>query len=226
MTHPTSVWKPKGIVFDCDGVLADTEWFQWQGWVEVLKKFHKDTLLTKQAYLQYAGKRADIIASELVHDFSLDGEPAQLVEEKESLLMQWFSEKTLPKMPYAQEAVNFFIKKNLPLACGTGAPRPEALLKLEKIGMTTQFPIVVSGSDVPRGKPHPDIYLESCRQLHLPPEDCLAFEDTSFGVASAKAAGMRCYAIPNEYSRAQDFSLADAVFDSLNEAIRSLENTL
>ena len=211
----------KGVIFDLDGVLVDTEYFQWLGWVEALKPYGKS--MTKKEYMKYAGKQGDAIEAELFIDLNLSLHKNVLLDEKQKHLVGWFETKTLACMPYAKEVLEYFQHKNLKLACASGSPKKEALLKLEKVGLLSKFQNVISGTDVKRGKPFPDIYLLAAQLLGLNPEQCLAFEDTQYGLASAKAAGMLCFAIPNEFSKEQDFSQADGVFNSLKDAITYFE---
>lgn len=211
----------KGIVFDLDGVLVDTEYFHWQGWVEALKPHAKS--MTKKEYLKYAGKQGDAIEAEIFIDFNLSLPKNSLLGKKNELLIDWFETEPLVRMPYAKEALEYFHHKNLKLACASGSFREEAELKLKKVGLFSSFQSVVAGDDVERGKPFPDIYLLAAKKLGLKPELCLAFEDTQSGVAAAKSAGLICYAVPNEFSLQQDFSQADSIFNSLNEAIDSIK---
>lgn len=218
--------KVKGVIFDLDGILVDTEYFQWQGWVELLKPHGKS--LSQEQYLKYAGKQGDAIESELYSDFQLSLPKNALLDEKQKLLIDWFETKPLACMPYAKEAVEYFQSKNFKLACASGSFKKEAELKLKKAGLLSFLQVVVAGDEVERGKPYPDIYLLAAKKLGLQPEDCVSFEDTQYGVAAAKAAGLVCYAIPNEYSLQQDFSQADGVFSNLQEAVEafSLENEM
>lgn len=204
-----------GVIFDLDGVLVDTEYFHWQGWVEVLKPYAKS--MTKQEYVKYAGKQGDIIESELFIDLNLSLPKNILLDKKQKLLINWFETKALACMPFAKEAVEYFHHKNLKLACASGSLREEAELKLQKTGLLSLFQKVISGSDVKRGKPFPDTYILAAKELGLKPEQCLAFEDTQYGVASAKAAGLICYAVPNEFSEEQDFSQADGILKNLQQ---------
>ncbi len=210
----------QGAVFDVDGVLVDTEYFQWQGWREVLKPYGKS--LTKQQYFLYAGKRGDIIEAELIHDLNLKIDEKTLYLKKEELLFDWINTKQIQLMPNAKDAIKFFLKKKIKVACASGSPKDETRLKLEKTGILTLFQTVVSGSDVKRGKPFPDIYLSTVESLGLNPEKCIAFEDTQYGVSAAKSAGLFCFAVPNEFTQKQDFSKADGVFKNLKEAISAL----
>ncbi len=207
----------KAAIFDLDGVLVDTEYYQWQGWVRALKPYR--VTLSKEEYFEYAGKRGDIIEGELAGKYSLSVKKGSLHEAKKKQMLEWFSSEKIKLMPYAGEAVEFFAKKRLKIALASGSPREEVMLKLKNTGLMRLFPVIVTGSDVERGKPYPDIYLLAAEKLRLKPGECIAFEDTQFGVQSAKDAGLACFAIPCEYTRKQDFSGAGKIFRDLKEAV-------
>jgi HAD superfamily hydrolase (TIGR01509 family) len=208
----------KGILFDLDGVLFDSEYYQWQGWVEPLRKYGIE--LTKEMYFNYAGKNGRKIDQELIKDFDLGLADGELLAQKTPLLEKWFHEKALPLMPFANEAVEFFSKNpKFKLGLCSGGDREEVMVKLEKNDFVRYFPVIVGGDDVLNSKPAPDIYIEGAKRLGLLPEECLAIEDTQYGLQAAKSAGLSCFAVPNEYSIKQDFSRADQVFGSLEEII-------
>jgi HAD superfamily hydrolase (TIGR01509 family) len=208
--------KIKGIIFDLDGVLLETEYYQWQGWVIPLREFGIE--LTKEKYFDYAGKNGKQIDKELIKDFNLNLKEGELLLKKEPLLLQWFSEKKLNYMPYAKEAAEFFSSR-FKMALCSGGSREEIILKLEKAELIQYFPIIVAGSDVQNSKPAPDIYLKAKELIGLSNEECLAVEDTQYGLQAAKDAGLNCVSIPNEYSLKQDFSRADMVCNSLEDLI-------
>jgi mannitol-1-/sugar-/sorbitol-6-/2-deoxyglucose-6-phosphatase len=93
-------------------------------------------------------------------------------------------------------------------------PLIRAVLSLE--GLIDRFDVVVSAEDEEHGKPHPAVYLSAARALAVPPERCVAVEDSLNGVRSAKAAGMRCIAVPAEEQVAR-FAEADLVLGSIAE---------
>lgn len=192
----------KGIIFDLDGVLADTEYYQWQGWIEALKPF--GIKISKEEYFNYAGKRGDIIEAELIKNYNLDIEKGSLLKQKEERLIEWFQTKELKLLPYAKEAVEFF-SKTAKIAVASGGPKDEVVLKLKRINFYHYFPVITAGNEVERGKPYPDIYLLASQRLGLASKDCLAFEDTEYGLAAAKSAGLVCFAIPGEFSIKQNF---------------------
>jgi beta-phosphoglucomutase-like phosphatase (HAD superfamily) len=213
----------KGIIFDLDGVLFDSEYYQWQGWVEPLRKYGIE--LTKEKYFDYAGKSGKQIDEEMIKDFNLNVPIGTLWDAKKVLIEKWFNEKTMPLMPYAREAVEFFVgDPRFKVALCSGGDKGEIVAKLEKNDFVKYFPIIAAGSDVERSKPFPDIYLLAAKKLGLEPEQCLAFEDTQYGLQAAKSAGVYCFAVPNEYSEKQDFSKAERVISSLKEAIDFFQN--
>ena len=207
----------KGVIFDLDGVLIDTEAYQWKGWVEGLKPLGIN--LSKEEYFKYAGKTGNIIESELVNNYNLKIEKGSLLKQKEELLIEWFHHEELNLMPHAKEAVEFFVNKKMMVGLASGGPKDEIILKLKRVNLYYLFPVITSASEVKRGKPFPDIYLLSAERLGLKTEECLALEDTQYGLESAKSAGMTCFAIPSEFSIKQDFSRADKIFNSLEEVV-------
>lgn len=213
----------KGIIFDLDGVLLDSEYYQWQGWVEPLRKHMVN--LTKEMYSNYIGKTGKQVDEELIKDFELRVSVGTLLAAKKILLEKWFNEKSIPLMPFAKETIKYFISNpQFKVALCSGGPKKEIMTKLEKNDLVEYFPIVIAGDDVPRSKPWPDIYLLAVEKLGLKPEECLALEDTQYGLEAAKSAGVNCFVIPNEYSAKQDFSKADKVSSSLKEIIEFFEN--
>ena len=214
----------KGAVFDVDGLLVDTEGYQYRGWVEVLKPL--GLTITPEEYFQYAGKTGSLIEQELVKKYGLKIKERALIEVKEKLLIKWFGKESLKPMPHAKEAVQFFIDKGLKIAVCSGSPEEEIKLKLRKTGLDKFSLIITSGNDVKRGKPFPDSYIMAAKKLGLKPEECMAFEDTQYGLQSAKDAGLKCLAVPSQYSTKQDFSRADGIFPSLREAVDFVKNHL
>ncbi|MBI4895467.1 MAG: HAD family phosphatase [Candidatus Aenigmarchaeota archaeon] len=212
--------KFKGIVFDLDGVLVDTEYYQWQGWVEILKKY--GLTISKEEYYDYAGKNVTIIAEELINKFNLKPKKS-LSEEKEELILRWFKSKPINLMHFSKESMKYFKELGLKIAICSSGNKEEILIKLNRTGINNMVDFITSRNDVNRGKPFPDIYLHSAKQLNTKPSECLAFEDTQYGLQSAKDAGLYCIAIPNEFSIKQDFSRADKVFNNLEQAVNWLK---
>jgi HAD superfamily hydrolase (TIGR01509 family) len=124
----------------------------------------------------------------------------------------------LPLLPHAVEAVRTAADRR-PLALASSANRPLIDLVLELSGMAGLFRATVSSEEVARGKPEPDVYMEAARRLDVAPERCAAVEDSTNGIHSARAAGMRVIAVPRPDFPPSPEAVgeADAVLDSLGE---------
>jgi HAD superfamily hydrolase (TIGR01509 family) len=208
----------KAAFFDLDGLLADTERYQWEGWNEVLKI--QGIEIGKGEYIQkYAGKNGILIAEGIVKDKGLDDNPEELLSKKENVLMKWFRGREIRLMHYAREGMELFIKKGIRVAVISSSPRDELELKMKRLGIDSIPEFMVSRDDVEKGKPNPDIYLRGLEKFGLKAVECIAFEDTQSGVESASSAGISCIAVPSEFSREQDFSRAEGVFQNLEEAL-------
>jgi HAD superfamily hydrolase (TIGR01509 family) len=124
----------------------------------------------------------------------------------------------VPLLPHAVETVRSLAER-WPLALASSANRPLIDFVLELTEMAGLFRATVSSEEVPHGKPAPDVYLEAARGLDVAPEQCVAVEDSTNGIRSARTAGMRVIAVPrpNFPPSAEVLGLADAVLDSLGE---------
>jgi len=209
--------KIKGVIFDLDGVLVDTEHYQSQAWIEVLKNYHIS--LSQKDMLNYKGKSAEVIEEELKKKYGLEIKKGELVQKRNKKVLEIFKNKEIKLMPYSKDAVEFFKKQGKKLAIASTGAKKEVLLKLQKTDLLPYFLAVTSRSDVKKGKPYPDIYLIATKKLDLKPKECLAIEDTQPGVESAKSAGLFCFAVPNEFSKNQEFLRADKVFQNLKEVV-------
>jgi beta-phosphoglucomutase len=210
--------NPKGVIFDLDGTLTDTEDLQFLGWVEALKPHGVN--FTREEYFDYAGRKRLEIDAALIKRYGLDIPFGSLAKAKNRLLDEWFKTKELPLTKSALEIIDFLLKKGIKIAVVSNCRKEELQDKLKGSGLGGYFEIQICLDDVEKPKPHPDLYLKACEKLELAPQDCLAFEDTQAGVESAKAAELTCFAVPNEYTKGQDFSRADQVFmGGLPEAI-------
>jgi len=112
----------------------------------------------------------------------------------------------------------------LALTTSGGPNSTEKILK--KTGLDKIFSVVITNADYVKKKPNPEPYLTTAKKLGLEPSECVVIEDTPVGVESAKAAGMKCIALPNEFTKKQDFSKADLIVDSADKITIKMLNSL
>ena len=208
----------KAIIFDFDGVLADTEPLHFRMFQRVL---HEEGLpLSEQDYYQKYVGLDDKGCFQAV--LSAHGQPAspetvrRLVERKAVLMLE-----QIKITPVVYPGIADFVKRAAGrhrLAIVSGALRHEIELILEGVGLRSSFEHITAAEDIRNGKPNPEGYLHALQALNrratVQASDCLVIEDTIAGIQAAHAAGMRCLAVSTTYP-ADQLAGADAVTSTL-----------
>jgi len=184
----------QGLVFDCDGTLADTMPLHYEAWVAALQEHGAD--FPEAMFYDMAGiptRRIIELLNER-HDYNI---PVDLATDRKENL---FLEK-LPKVKAIQPVVAVVQQYHgkLPMAVATGGTRSICTRTLDGLGLLQHFDAVVTADDVEHGKPAPDIFLEAARRIGVAAARCVAFEDADLGVQSATSAGMRVVDIRKHY---------------------------
>ena len=180
-----------GLIFDCDGTLADTMPTHYRAWLNALGE-HADKFPEAMFYELGGVPTARIV--EILnerHRFSLPVE--ETVAHKEHLFLD-LSHEIAAIEPVVALARSFAGKK--PMAVASGGHRRIVLNTLRALGIADLFQAIVTSEDYKRGKPSPDPFLEAALRLGVPPEACLVFEDTATGITAANAAGMQSVLVP------------------------------
>ena len=205
--------RPGAVVFDLDGVLVDTE----HVWDEVRRALveERGRAYTTEAQAAMMGMSSTEWSAYLHDEVGL-AEPAEEINATVVSRMLTRYREDLPVVPGAVEAVRALAENGLPLAVASSSNRELIEAVLDLLGVADAFAVVVSSEEVGRGKPAPDVYLEAARRLGVEPAACVAVEDSSNGLRSAHAAGMRVLAVPNRTypPEAGALALASAVLES------------
>src|ERR1051325_6023615 len=204
------------VTFDLDGVLADSE--PW--WNQI------DTKLLAEHGVSYRGEyHRDVlgvsyrIAVEFYKNaFHLCASIEELMRRRGDIATDFFANR-VGLFPSARMTLEQLREMKIPLAIAASSVRAPAQPFLDRTGIRSLFCVVVTGDEVERGKPHPDIYLRALKKLGISPEACLVIEDALTGVAAAKAANTRVAAIPDtRFMDPQEYEKeADYVLGSLSE---------
>ncbi|HEX5937087.1 MAG TPA: hexitol phosphatase HxpB [Actinomycetota bacterium] len=202
----------EAVVFDMDGVLLDSEpiWRAVEREVFAGLGIH----VTDDDLRETMGVRiADVVARwHRRHPWS-EPSPEEVVDTVVERVARTI-EETGSLHPGVREAIEQLERSGVRLALASSSPMRliEAVLRMG--GLEAVFEVAVTAEDDERGKPDPDVYLRAARALGIPPERCLAIEDSVNGVRAAKAAGMVCVAVPAPDNEAA-FDEADLLLDSL-----------
>jgi HAD superfamily hydrolase (TIGR01509 family) len=206
------------VVFDFDGVLADTEPLHLAAAQAALAS-RGATLTREEYYDRYLGfdDEGMFRAFGERSGWTLAAEDViGLVAEK----ARWF-ERALAQSDVLYPGAAGCVRRlaGLPLAIASGALRPEIEAVLARSGLRNRFAAIVASGDTPRSKPAPDPYARAVELLAQPASRCVAIEDSRWGIQSARAAGLRCIAVTHTYPAAE-LGSADAIVSSLDDISR------
>jgi HAD superfamily hydrolase (TIGR01509 family) len=204
----------EAVIFDMDGVLIDSE----QVWDDV-----RENLARERGGRYSARSQRDMMGmsapewSRYMHDVvGLPESPDEINREVVERMLERYAEGP-PWLPGAVETLRR-LADEVPLGLASSSNREVIDAVLDAGGIAGLFGATVSSEEVARGKPAPDVYLEAARRLGAEPAACAAVEDSHNGIRSAKAAGMRCVAVPNaHYPPGEAVAEADAVVAGLGE---------
>ncbi len=177
---------PHGIIFDCDGTLADTMPLHYDAWVATLTRH--GLALDEDRFYALGGWPTQRVIELLIAEAQASGDAARIAHEKEAGFTAVI-DQVLP-IDVVVEVARIH-RGRTPLAVATGGSRPICERILRQIGCFDWFDAVVTCEDVATHKPDPEIFLEAARQIAIAPQHCLVYEDTEPGLEAARRAGMQ-----------------------------------
>jgi len=201
----------KAVIWDMDGVLADTAPYHFSAWQETFAK--RGVKFTEEDFRHSFGLRNDTIIRNILGEQIAQGEIDSIAREKEETFRRVIGQKIKP-LPGAVELLQSLRKHGFKMAIASSTPMENIRLVTESLGIDNYFQSIVTGRDVTEGKPSPQGFLLAAQRLGIEPKNCIVIEDAVAGVAAAKRAGMRCLAITNTHPR-QSLTEADLIVDTL-----------
>ena len=211
--------KVKAVLFDLDGTLVDSMSMWKEIDVDYLKKFNIPVPKTLQQDIEGLS-----MYQTAVYFKETFGIPDTLEDIQNTWNDMAFFKYTheVPLKPFVREFLIQLKKKGILCGIATSNSRvlTEAVLRSHEI--EEYFQVMVTGDEVTKGKPNPQVYLEAARKIGIEPNDCLVFEDIPVGIIAGKAAGMTVYAIEDVYSmkdKDEKIRLADMYIKSYEELL-------
>ncbi len=216
-----SLSQIRGIIFDFDGVLVDTEWAIYQSWVRLYEREGQSIPIPTYAPCLGAGythwdpaKHLETLTGK---SYDWDKETAKRQAELEAELEQ------SGLMQGAAELFNYCAEKGIILTVASSSSRRWVAGWLEKLGITSYFADIFTRTDGYPVKPDPALFLAAQQSMDLAAEQCLIIEDSENGTRAARRAGIACAAIANRMTCHTDLSRAEWQFNSLTELLVKLQ---
>jgi len=214
-----------GVIFDLDGVIADTEQLWEQSWIACARG--RGYAWTHDDTLRVQGMSAPEWAAYLAGKAGQESAAGEVERDCTQFMIDEVLAGHGPLLDGARELVTS-VAKLVPLAVASSAPRRLIGAVLAEHGLSDCFAATCSSEEVPRGKPSPDVYAEAARRLGLDPRRCIGVEDSSNGMRAAAAAGLTLVALPNRAYPPKPDALALAAFvaGDHQQALRYITATL
>lgn len=211
------------VIFDLDGLLADTEIISLKVYQELLKDF--GIPFTEETYFrEYSGHREEENVQRFLDTYDLPWNFDQTLEKVYELEARILA-KGVNLKKGAKNLLAFLQREGIPIALATSSVESRARIILGSNGIMSLFDHLVFAKDVKRSKPYPDIFLKACSDLNVLPENCLVLEDSEAGIEAAYRAGIPVICIPDLKMPAQSFlNKTEQVFQNLDAVRDYLES--
>lgn len=204
----------KAVIFDFDGVIVDSE-YHWDA--ESLKVYQSFIpSFTKEDDMNLKGRSVHDIYTMLKEKHGVTFSKEEYLAYLEEFTKRIYGELTKP-MPGVREFIERLNANNIPMSIASSGQHDWINLALSRLELDGIFNLIVTAQDVGVGKPDPAVYREAARQMGFDPKDCVAIEDSTNGLRSAKGAGMKCIALHHTQGYIQDLSEADLVIEHFDE---------
>jgi beta-phosphoglucomutase len=202
--------ETRAVLWDMDGTLIDSVPYHMQAWQDVLRQINRTVEL--QAWQQTAGMRNREIIPLLFPDMTPE-EAAYVDRAKEARYRELIELQGIELLPGVAEWIRRFQAAGWQQAVASSAPPENVAAIAHTLHLNGAFGALISGADVQRGKPDPDIFLAAAQRLNVEPQNCLVIEDAEAGIEAARRAGMKAIGVLNTHPHLE----ADLVIKSMQD---------
>ncbi len=202
-----------GVIFDMDGVLIDSYQPHRQSWQAMAREHGVE--MTDRQFARTFGRTSRDIIRHFWGEQVTDEQIREMDGRKEDLFREIIAHR-VPVMPGAMELLTDLSASGFKLGIGSSGPPENVRLVIEQLNLAGFLSGAVTGMDVTRGKPDPQVFLLTAERMRIAPARCAVVEDAVAGITSARRAGMKAIALTGTAGR-EAFAEADLVIDRLNE---------
>lgn len=214
----------KAVIFDMDGVIIDSEPAHYE--VNKIIFNNLNITVSDSEYSKFIGVSNPVMWKVLKERHGLQQSVEELVINQTNANLDYIRNSNEKPIPGVISLLKEIKSYGLSIGLASSSPLEGINLVLDKFDIRNYFSSVISGENLKRGKPYPDIFLDTAKSMEVNPSECIVIEDSKHGVRAAKAAGMKCIGFRNANSGNQDLSIADLIVDSLEELNLSILRNL
>ena len=213
--------SPSGVIFDMDGLMLDTERIARLAWQEAARDAGFEM---SDAVFSLMIGRSKRDSGELMREHLGPGFEFEKAHAATSVIFEKMVERDgLPLKPGVRELLDDLTARRVPLGVATSTRNPIAGVRLQQVDLLKYFAVLVTGEQISRGKPEPDIYLEAVRRLGIDASTSYALEDSFAGVRSAHGAGLQVIMVPDLLQPTPEITaLTHAIAKSLHDVAQLL----
>jgi len=206
----------KAVLFDMDGVIVDTEPLHRKAYYRMFDDFKLN--VSDSLYDSFTGQATLPICRTLCENFGISEKPESLMATKRKHFKYLFeNDNDLTLLDGVHELIKDYYQNDLTLVLASSASMPNIERIFERFDLNQFFKAKISGADLKASKPHPEIFIKAADLAGEDRENCMVIEDSTNGIAAAKAAGIYCVGFKSPNSVNQDYSQADKVIGNFEE---------
>jgi len=207
--------ESKAVIFDMDGVLIDSFRSHFESWRRVAAEHGR--VYTESQFVAGFGRTSREVIAEQWQGVSLSPELIRKVDERKESLFRELISQDFPAMDGAIELVSSLAGAGFRIAVGSSGPPDNVRLAVDRLGIRGFLAAIVTGGDVKRGKPDPQVFTLAAERMRVAPRRCVVVEDAPVGVEAAKRGGMHSIGLASTGRTVEQLSGANLVVTSLKE---------
>lgn len=205
----------KAVIFDMDGVIIDSEPIHFESDKQIMLDYGH--VILNEELNNYVGVSNPEMWTKLKEKYNIPATIDELLQRQMDHKKSMFGSRELHPVDGIKELLRALEDSGVQIGLASSSPKEFIELILKNLVITEYFKVIVSGEEVKRSKPAPDIFIKASEMLGVPPLDCIVIEDSEHGVRAAIKAGMYCIGYRNPNSGNQNLTLADIQVSSIKE---------
>jgi len=208
----------KAALFDMDGVIVDSEPLHHKAYYQMFSDVNID--VSEDIYASFTGQSTLEICKQLITHFKLPLGPQTLVDIKRHHFKQLFDNDTsLQLLDGVLDVIKDYYSHGMALVLASSASMANINRIFERFDLDQYFVAKISGADLKKSKPHPEIFIKAAELSGHDPKDCFVIEDSTNGISAAKAANIFCIGYNSLHSKDQDYTKADVVVSRFEDIV-------